>query len=117
MRKSRFTKAQIIEMIKEQDAGMPTDEVCRKQGVSQSTFYKLKSKYGGMEVSDAAKLKALKNEKAKLKRLQADTTLDNVVLNDLLVKSRRHRMSGTRQRSRRFGIIMSRSVEPADLSV
>ena len=64
MRKSRFTEAQIIGMIKEQEAGMPTEEVCRKHGLSQGTFYKFKSKYGGMEVSDAAKLKALEDEKA-----------------------------------------------------
>ena len=54
MRKSRFTEAQIIGMIKEQEAGMPTAEVCRKYGLSQGTFYKFKSKYGGMEVPDAA---------------------------------------------------------------
>ncbi|WP_085978302.1 IS3-like element ISRosp2 family transposase [Roseobacter sp. MED193] len=83
MRKSRFTEAQIIGMIKEQEAGMPTAEVCRKHGLSQGTFYKFKSKYGGMEVSDAARLKALEDENAKLKRLLADTMLDNVVLKDL----------------------------------
>ncbi|MEO1308035.1 MAG: IS3 family transposase [Pseudomonadota bacterium] len=83
MRKSRFTEAQIIGMIKEQEAGMPTAEVCRKHGLSQGTFYKFKSKYGGMEVSDAAKLKALEDENAKLKRLLADQMLDNVVLKDL----------------------------------
>ena len=66
MRKSRFTEAQIIGMIKEQEAGMPPAEVCRKHGLSQGTFYKFKSKYGGMEVSDAARLKALEDENAKL---------------------------------------------------
>ncbi|WP_138069739.1 IS3 family transposase [Sulfitobacter sp. EhC04] len=83
MRKSRFTEAQIIGMIKEQEAGMPTAEVCRKHGLSQGTFYKFKSKYGGMEVSDAAKLRAVTDENAKLKRLLADAMLDNVVLKDL----------------------------------
>ncbi|MCT9000728.1 IS3 family transposase [Chelativorans intermedius] len=83
MRKSRFTEAQIIGMIKEQEAGMPTAEVCRRHGLSPATFYKLKSKYGGMEVSEAARLKALEDENAKLKRLLADTMLDNVVLKDL----------------------------------
>ena len=73
MRKNRFTEAQIIMMIKEQEAGMPTAEVCRKHGLIQGTFYKFKSKYGGTEVSNAAKLK----------RLLADTMLDNVVLKDL----------------------------------
>ncbi|WP_348657154.1 IS3 family transposase [uncultured Sulfitobacter sp.] len=83
MRKSRFTEAQIIGMIKEQEAGMPTAEVCRRHGLSPSTFYKLKAKYGGMDVSEAARLKSLEDENAKLKRLLADTMLDNVVLKDL----------------------------------
>jgi len=87
MRKSRFTEAQIIEMIKEQEAGMATADVCRKHGLSPATFYKLKAKYGGMELSDARRLKVLKDENAKLKRLLADTMLDNVVLKDLLGKS------------------------------
>ena len=87
MRKSRFSEAQIIGIIKEQEAGMPTADVCCKHGLSQGTFYKFKSQYGGMEVSDAAKLLAVTEENAKLKRLLADTTLDNVVLNDLLGKN------------------------------
>jgi len=87
MRKSRFIEAQIIGMIKEQEAGMPTAEVCHKHGLSQGTFYKFKSKYGGREVSDAAKLKALEDENAKPKRLSADQMLDNVVLKDLLGKN------------------------------
>jgi putative transposase len=87
MRKSRFTEAQIIEMIREQEAGMTTADVCRKHGLSPATFYKLKAKYGGMELSDARRLKALEDENAKLKRLLADTMLDNVVLKDLLGKN------------------------------
>ena len=67
MRKSRFTEAQIIGMIKEQEAGMPTAEVCRKHGLSQGTFYRYKSQYGSMEVSDVAKLRAMEDENAKLK--------------------------------------------------
>ena len=86
MRKSRFTEAQIIGMIKEQEAGMPTAEVCRRHGLSPATFYKLKAKYGGMEVSEAARLKALADENAKLKRLLADTMLDKAALKDLLAK-------------------------------
>ena len=91
---------QIIGMIKEQEAGMPTAEVCRRHGLSTATFYKLKAKYGGMEVSEAARPKALEDENAKLKRLLADTMLDRaigtplvqetmarVVLKDLLGKS------------------------------
>ena len=87
MRKSRFTEEQIIGMIKEQEAGMPTAEVCRKHGLSQGTFYKYKSKYGGMEVSDVAKLRAMEDENARLNRLLADTMLDNAVLKDLLGKN------------------------------
>lgn len=86
MRKSRFTEAQIIGMIKEQEAGMPTADVCRKHGLSPATFYKLKAKYGGLEVSEARRLKALEDENAKLKRLLTDAMLDNVVLKDLLGK-------------------------------
>ena len=87
MRKSRFTEEQIIGMIKEQEAGMLTAEVCRRHGLSTASFYKLKAKYGGMEVSDARKLKGLEAENAKLKRLLAETMLDNVALKDLLGKS------------------------------
>ena len=86
MRKSRFTEAQIIGMIKEQEAGLPTAELCRKHGLSSATFYKLKAKYGGMDLSDAKRLKQLEDENAKLKRLVADVMLDNVVLKDLLGK-------------------------------
>lgn len=87
MRKSRFTEAQIIGMIKEQEAGLATAEVCRRHGLSPASFYKLKARYGGMEVSEAARLKALEDENAKLKRLLADAMLDNVVLKDLLGKN------------------------------
>lgn len=66
---------------------MPTAKVCRKHGLSQGTFYKYKSKYGGMEVSDVAKLRAMEDENARLKRLLADTMLDTAVLKDLLGKS------------------------------
>ena len=87
MRQSRFTEAQIIGMIKEQEAGMPTAEVCRRHGLSPASFYKFKAKYGGMNVSDTHRLKSLEDENAKLKRLLADTMLDNVVLKDLLGKN------------------------------
>ena len=86
MRKSRFTEAQIIGMIKEQEAGLPTAELCRKHGLSPATFYKLKAKYGGMDLSETKRLKQLEDENAKLKRLVADVMLDNVVLKDLLGK-------------------------------
>ena len=90
MRKSRFSEAQIIGMIKEQKAGMPTAEVCRKHGLSQGTFYKFKSQYGGMEVSDAAKLRAVTDEKAKLKRLLADTMLRQLVTRRIVCKRCAH---------------------------
>ena len=86
MRKSRFTEAQIIGMIKEQEAGMATADVCRRHGLSRATFYKLKAKYGGLDVSDAQRLRALEDENSKLKRLLADAMLDNIVLKDLLGK-------------------------------
>jgi len=86
MRKSRFTKEQIIGMIKEQEAGLSTAEVCRKHGLSPATFYKLKAKYGGLEVSDARRLRLLEEENSKLKRLLAETVLDNAILKDLLGK-------------------------------
>lgn len=87
MRKSRFTAAQIIAMIKEQEAGLPKVEVCRKYGLSTATFYKPKAKYGGMEVSDAHELRQLEDENGKLKRLLADSMLDNAILKDLLEKA------------------------------
>ena len=87
MRKSRFTKAQIIGMIKEQEAEMPTAEVCRRHGLSPASFYKFKSKYVGMNVSETHRLKSLKDENGRLKRLLADTMFDKVVLKDLLGKS------------------------------
>jgi len=73
-------------MIKEQEAGLTVAEVCRKRGISPASFYKLKAKYGGMDVSDGRRLKQLEDENAKLKRLVADTMLDVVVLKDLLGK-------------------------------
>ncbi|WP_324260970.1 IS3 family transposase [Altererythrobacter sp. H2] len=86
MRKSRFTEEQIIGMIKEQEAGLPTAEVCRKHGLSPATFYKLKAKYGGLEVSEARRLRLLEEENSKLKRLLAESVLDNAILKDLLGK-------------------------------
>ena len=83
MRKRRFTEAQIIGMIKEQEAGMATAEVCRRHGLSPATFCKLKARYDGMDVSDAQRLQALEDENGKLKRLLADAMLDNVVPKDL----------------------------------
>ena len=72
MRKSRFTEEQIIAILAEQERGEQTNEVCRRHGISSATFYKWKAKFGGMEVSDARKLKSLETENARLKRLLAE---------------------------------------------
>ncbi len=87
MRKSRFTEEQIIAILNEQERGLATAEVCRRHGVSPASFYKWKAKFGGMDVSDARKMKTLETENARLKRLLADSMLDNVVLKDLLGKN------------------------------
>lgn len=86
MKRSRFTEEQIIGILREQEAGVATSEVCRRHGVSSATFYKWKAKFGGMDVSEARRLKALEDENAKLKRMLADSMLDNVALKDLLGK-------------------------------
>ena len=86
MKRSRFTEEQIIGVLREQEAGMKTADVCRKHGISEATFYKWKARYGGLEVSDAKRLKALEDENAKLKKLLAEAMLDNAMLKDLASK-------------------------------
>jgi putative transposase len=87
MRRSRFKEEQIIAILREQEGGMATAEVCRKHGISSATFFKWKAKFGGMDVSDARKLKALEEENAKLKKLLAEAMLDNAMLKDLNAKN------------------------------
>ena len=86
MKRSRFSEEQIIGILKEHEAGVPVAELCRKHGVSNASLYKWKAKYGGMDVSEARKLKALEEENARLKKLLADSMLDNAALKDLLGK-------------------------------
>ncbi len=87
MKRNRFTDEQIIGILKEHEAGMAVSELCRKHGVSDASIYKWKAKFGGMDVSEAKRLKTLEDENAKLKRLLADAMLDNAALKDLLGKN------------------------------
>ena len=84
MKRKRFTEEQIIGILREQEAGAKTGDLARKHGISEATLYNWKAKFGGMDVSDAKRLKALEDENGKLKRLLADAMLDNTALKDLL---------------------------------
>jgi putative transposase len=86
MNPSRFTEEQIIGILREQEAGVKTADVCRTHGISSATFYKWKAKYGGLEVSDAKRLKALEDENAKLKKLLAEAELDKAMLKEIASK-------------------------------
>ena len=86
MKASKFTEAQIAFVLKQAEDGLPVAEVCRKHGMSSATFYAWKAKYGGMDVSEAKRLRALEDENARLKRLYADAMLDNAGLKELVAK-------------------------------
>ena len=86
MKRARFSEEQIIGVLKEAEAGAKTADLARRHGVSEATIYNWKAKYGGLDVSEAKRLRALEEENAKLKRLLADTMLDNAALKDLLSK-------------------------------
>ena len=87
MKRSRFSDEQIIAIVKEQEAGMATVEVCRRHGISEQTFYRWKAKYGGMQASEAQKLRTLEDENRRLKKLLAESMLDVSALKDLLGKN------------------------------
>jgi putative transposase len=84
MKRSKFTEEQIIGILREQEAGAKTAELCRRHGISSATFYAWKAKFGGMDVSDAKRLKSLEEENGRLKRLLAESLLDQAALKDLL---------------------------------
>ena len=86
MKRKRFTEEQIIGVLREHEVGAKTADLCRKHGISEATFYSWKSKFGGLDVSEARRLKQLEGENARLKKLLADSMLDNAALKDLLSK-------------------------------
>ena len=86
MKRSRFSEEQIISILKQQESGVATADVCREHGISSATFYKWKAKFGGLEVSDARRLKALEDENGKLKKLLAEQMLDMAAMKELLSK-------------------------------
>jgi putative transposase len=86
MKKTRFSETQIVSILKQQEAGRSTKELCREHSISEATFYNWKSKYGGMEASDVKRMKDLEEENARLKRMYANVAMDNEILRDLFTK-------------------------------
>jgi putative transposase len=86
MKKTRFTETQIVSILKQQESGIATKEICREHGISEATFYNWKSKYGGMEASDVKRLKELEEENARLKKMYADVAMDNQLWKELFTK-------------------------------
>jgi putative transposase len=86
MKKTRFTEAQIVSILKQQEGGLSVKDICREHSISEATFYNWKSKYGGMEASDVRRLKDLEEENNQLKKMYADLALDNKILKDLFTK-------------------------------
>src|ERR687892_2349733 len=109
MRKSRFSQEQIIGILKEHQAGLPVAELCRRHGISDATFYTWRSKYGGLEVSEASRLKALEEENRKLKKLLAEQMLDAATLRDSAMEGMGISVRGQAGRRRRSGEIYAAS--------
>jgi putative transposase len=86
MKKTRFSETRIVSILKKQEAGIPTADICREYGISQATFYNWKAKYGGLEVRELKRLKELEAENARLKKMFAETSMENYALKDLIEK-------------------------------
>ncbi len=114
MKRKRHTEEQIIASLKEHEAGVKTADLCRKHGVSEATFYNWMAKYGGLEVSEARRMKGLESENARLKKLLADAMLDNAALKDLLAKNGDARCQARGCRSCVFGVRVERAAGVQD---
>src|SRR5690349_5606312 len=116
MKKSRFSEQQIISVLKQADAGIKVQDICRQHGISAATYYKWKSKYGGMEASDIKRLREVETENSKLKRMFADLALENRALKDLIEKKLWRRMSGEPRRRTLWNVMVWPSPAPVSPS-